>query len=229
MPLTQFQRKSLLVISTVILAAVPGVAAPLFVSNFSFETLPVGGLNQSGCGAGCSYSQTAIPGWTMVGSGGQFQPGNPSNTTYFNSLSDGPTNAYNNDVGGIISQIIGVPVVLGEVYTLQVDIGYRKDAGFSGSADLLINGQKYTATGVATQGAFTTFTATYTGLLADVGQSITIELNSSGSQGNFDNVRLDGTALGGVPEPAAFFLAGPALLGLAAWKRRRPFAAGRAS
>ena len=44
MPLTQFQRKSLLVISTVILAAVPGVAAPLFVSNFSFETLPAGAL-----------------------------------------------------------------------------------------------------------------------------------------------------------------------------------------
>jgi hypothetical protein len=165
----------------------------------------------------------------MVGSGGQFQPGNPGNTNYFNSLSDGPTSAYNNGVGGVISQIIGAPVVLGEVYTLLVDIGYRKDAGFTGSADLLINGQKYTATGVPIQGAFTTFTATYTGLLADVGQSITIELNSGGSQGNFDNVRLDGTIPGGVPEPTAFLLAGPALLGLAAWKRRRPFAAGRAS
>uniref|UniRef100_Q028N4 PEP-CTERM protein-sorting domain-containing protein n=1 Tax=Solibacter usitatus (strain Ellin6076) TaxID=234267 RepID=Q028N4_SOLUE len=222
MPLTKFQRKSLLVFSTVVLAAVPGVASPLFVSNYSFETLPAGGLNFGGCGAGCSYSQTAIPGWTLVGSGGQFQPGNPGNTTYFDTLSDGPTNAYNNTAGGIISQMIGASVVVGEVYTLQVDIGYRKDSGFTGSADLLINGQKYTAIGVATQGAFTTFTATYTGLLADVGQSITIELNSSGQQGNFDNVRLDGTApVGGAPEPAALFMAGPALLGLAAWKRRR--------
>jgi hypothetical protein len=50
------------------------------------------------------------------------------------------------------------------------------------------------------------------------------------TQGNFDNVRMDGTAPdSGVPEPAAFLLTGPALLGLAAWKRRRPFAAGRAS
>src|SRR5579871_6717769 len=140
MPLTEFQRKSLLVLSTVVLAAVPGVAAPLFVSNYSFETLPAGGLNLGSCGAGCSYSQTAIPGWTLVGSGGQFQPGNPANTSYFDTLSDGPTNAYNNTAGGIISQVLSVPVVLGGVYTLQVDIGYRKDAGFTGSADLLING-----------------------------------------------------------------------------------------
>ena len=227
MLLTQLQRKSLLLFSTLILAALPGVASPLAITNASFETLPVGGLPYA-CAADCSYSAGAIPGWTMVGSGGQFQPGNPGNTNYFDTLSDGLTSAYSG--GGVISQIVGAPVVFGEVYTLLVDIGYRKDAAFAGSADLLINGQIYTATGVATQGAFTTFTATYTGLLADVGQSITIELKSNGSQGNFDNVRLDGTAPdSGVPEPAAFLLAGPALLGLAAWKRRRTFAAGRAS
>lgn len=230
MPLTPLQRKSLLIIFSVFLAATSALASPLTVANYSFETLPAGGLNLGSCGAGCSYSQGAIPGWTLVGSGGQFQPGNPGNTNYFDTLSDGPTSAYNNTAGGIISQTIAPQVVFGEVYTLLVDIGYRKDAGFTGSADLLINGQKYTATGVPTQGAFTTFTATYTGLLADVGQSITIELNSNGAQGNFDNVRLDGTTPdGAAPEPAAFLLAGPALLGLAAWKRRRPFAAGRAS
>ena len=81
---TQLQRKSLLIISSVFLAAVPGVAAPLFVSNYSFETLPAAGLTLGGCGTGCSYSQDAIPGWTMVGAGGQFQPGNPGNTNYFN-------------------------------------------------------------------------------------------------------------------------------------------------
>jgi hypothetical protein len=120
-------------------------------------------------------------------------------------------------------------VVLGAVYTLRVDIGFRKDTAFDGTADLLINGQKYIATGVAPQGTFGTFVATYTGLLADVGQSITIELNSSGSQANFDNVRLDATGAETAPEPAALWLAGPALLGLSMWKRRRAFAAGRAS
>src|SRR5437899_5829590 len=99
---TQLQRKSLLIISSVFLAAVPGVAAPLFVSNYSFETLPAAGLTLGGCGTGCSYSQDAIPGWTMVGAGGQFQPGNPGNTNYFNTLSDGPTSAYNNAAGGVI-------------------------------------------------------------------------------------------------------------------------------
>jgi hypothetical protein len=116
----------------------------------------------------------------------------------------------------VFSQTVGGTVVLGEVYTLLVDIGWRLDAGFTGSADLLINGHTYAATGTTpAQGTWSTYTVTYTGLAADVGRSITIDLNSSGSQGNFDNVRLDGT-LGesGVPEPASFLLIGPALIAL---------------
>jgi len=110
-------------------------------------------------------------------------------------------------------------VQLGAVYTFQVDIGFRKDTGFAGTAALLINGTTYTATGLPVPGTFSTYTASYTGLLADVGQSITLELNSSGSQGNFDNVRLDEAT--STPEPASFVLLGSALLTISTIRRRR--------
>jgi hypothetical protein len=103
------------------------------------------------------------------------------------------------------------------MYVLRVDLGNRLDKGFTGSADLLINGKTYAATGsVPAEGTFSTWTATYVGLAADVGQSITIELKANGPQGNFDNVHLDI-----VPEPASLLLIGSALFVLGTLKRRR--------
>jgi hypothetical protein len=217
----QLQRRTLLVFAAVAFSAATAFASPLTVTNFSFETLPLTGL-PNGCGTGCSYSIGAIPGWTLSSSGGQFQQGTPANTTSFTSLSDGPTVAYTNATGGIISQTIVPTVVVGQVYTLRVDIGFRLDDSnvFAGTADLLINGNRYTATGASpVRGTFGTFVATYNGLLADVGKPITIELQSSGVQGDFDNVRLDASAA--VPEPASFLLIGPALL---LFSRRRRLA-----
>jgi hypothetical protein len=197
-------------VAALALAAVPCFASPIFVNNFSFETLPETGLTFTGCAAGCSFSIAAIPGWSNSGNSGQFQPGTPANTNYFSTLSDGITSAYSNDGGGVISQTVGATVVPGEVYTLLIDIGWRFDEPFTGTADLLINGHTYTATGTTpTRGTFGLFTASYTGTAADAGQSITIELISSGPQANFDNVRLDA-----VPEPASFLLIAPALLAL---------------
>lgn len=120
--------------------------------------------------------------------------------------------------------MVGSTVVVGEVYTLLVDIGYRLDSAFAGTADLLINGNRYAAAaGVTpTRGTFGTFSVAYTGQLADLGSAITVELNSIGSQGNFDNVILDGTLpTQEAPEPASFLLIGPALLALKAIQRRR--------
>jgi len=198
----------ILVPSLVLLLATAGFADIIPVVNGSFETLPGDGL-PFGCGAGCAYSVEAIPGWTFSpgSSGGQFQPGTVG---YFHTLSDGPTSAYSN--GGVISQTVGETVQLGVTYTLMVDLGLRTDPNvvFAGSADLLINGNKYAAVGsTPTSGNWSTFTATYTGLSADVGDSITIELNSFGFQGNYDNVRLFDSSL---PEPS---YAGMLVMGLA--------------
>lgn len=201
------------------LCAVPSLsnAAVIPVSNPSFETLPPGGLPLGSCGTGCAYSATSIPGWTNGGSSGQFQPGTQDgNTSHFTTLSDGITSAYSND--GTISQTVGATVQTGVVYTLMVDLGWRNDTAFGASADLLINGITYAATGLTpVQGNWSTYTATYTGLSADNGKSITIELRTSGAQGNFDNVSLSDN----VPEPAFTWILGLCLTGLGALRRRR--------
>lgn len=172
------------------------------VTNASFETLPLGGLGTP-CGTGCSYNVGAVSGWTVTGASqmGQFQPGPPT-TGYFDYVPDGLTVAYSN--GGVISQTVVPTVQVGELYTLTVAIGNRKDAVYSlGTADLLINSHQYFATGVpAVQGAWTTWTATYVGSVADAGQNITIQLNAAAQQGDYDNVQLS------VPEPDAMTLLG---------------------
>ncbi len=211
MPSIKLQR-NLLLFATLAIAAAPAFASPIFVSNASFETLPVGGLAYTDCATNCSYSIDAIPGWVTAGKAGQWQPGSPANAQYFTSLSDGPTSAFESTPGAIISQTVGPSVVVGQVYVLSVDLGFRLDSNiFPAWVDLLINGNRYVATGVApAHGTFGTFIATYTGLLADAGQSITIELQATDSQANFDNVRLDEFAP--APEPASFLLLGSALL-----------------
>jgi hypothetical protein len=193
-------------------------ATSIFVNNSSFETLPVGGLPIAGY-AGGVYSIAPIPGWVNGGTSGQFQPGTVPNA-YYNTLDLGPTEAYTN--GGTISQTVGATVQVGVVYTLLVDLGARLDEGFASVADLLINGNRYVATGTPLLGGFATFTATYTGLVADAGDSITIELSdpTGTGQGNFDNVRLSNN-LSSVPEPATWFtcLAGLAIGALRMWGR----------
>src|SRR5450432_3082082 len=70
--------------ATLALGAVSGLASPISVSNFSFETLPIGGLPfHVGTCVSCVYSRgVAIPGWLSVGRGtdGEFRPGPPGNT-----------------------------------------------------------------------------------------------------------------------------------------------------
>ena len=199
-------------------AASSAFAVPITVGNASFESLPPGGL-PFGCGPACSYSVDVIPGWSTVNLSqtGQFQPGTAG---YFNSVPNGITVAYTN--GGTISQTVGPTVALGVVYTLQVEQGVRNDIGDPGVIDLLINGTPWFATGVAaTPGNWSTYTATYIGLLADVGKAITIELSSAAGQGDWDNVSLSDNTATGVPEPLTLALFGAGLAGMAGMRRRK--------
>jgi hypothetical protein len=188
----------------------------IFVSNPSFETLPVGGLPQACSGSGCFLSKEAIPGWDNSGNSGQFQPGvQDGNHIRFDTLDAGITSAWSD--GPTISQTVGATVLADVTYTLQVDIGCRIADGCLGDVDLLINGNTYLATGTrAPEGNWSTFTATYIGQAADVGSAITIELQSSGTEGNFDNVRLDAVA----PEPGFMGIVGVALAGIIAARRK---------
>jgi PEP-CTERM motif len=94
----------------------------------------------------------------------------------------------------------------------------------------LINGVRYSANGVApTPGSWSTFTATYTGIAADVGDPITIELGSTTTgfptqavQADFDDVRLSNNAAPPpIPEPSSIGLLGAALIGVVAFARRK--------
>lgn len=195
------------------------------VNNSSFEILPPGGLAFH-CGPGCAFSAAAIPGWNdNPFSSGQFQPGTQAgNHLYFDTLSDGITSAYSN--GGTISQTVGATVAAGRTYVLTIDIGQRHDGAIPGTADLLVNGTHYDVvpdplTSPPVSGGWATYTATYVGLAADAGDAITIELNSNGFQGNYDNVRLvelTGTA---TPEPPFYALTGVAFAALLMEQRRR--------
>jgi hypothetical protein len=190
-------------------------ATPITVLNHSFETLPAAGLTES-CGLSCSYSVDFIPGWLntpFLGLGlssGQFRPGpDGGNTTYFDSLSDGPTSAYTSIPG--IEQTVGALVQQGVTYTLLVDVGWRKDAAPTGVPRLKVNSLFYDGVGIPVLGGWATYTTTYVGRPEDVGLPITIFLDSASFQGNFDNVRLsDSTGVTPVPEPATFglFVAG---------------------
>jgi len=205
----------LLVISS---AAASSIFIP--VANFSFENLPAGGL--LACGPGCSYSVGAIPSWTSTSTSGVFRPGTPA-TSFFHTLSAGITSAYE-DTAGILSQTVASAVVVpGTTYTLQVDLGRRTDLPMTASADLLVNGNHYAATGTnPTAGNWSTFTATYVGLAGDAGLPIRIELLSSGRQANFDDVRLSSvTPAGTVPEPTGATLIGLGLAGLLAFAKRK--------
>jgi hypothetical protein len=114
-------------------------------------------------------------------------------------------------------------VQVGVTYTLLVDLGKRNDTNFTASAALLINGTSYLATGVTpTSGNWSTFTATYVGTVADAGKAITIQLQSSGIQANFDNVRLSDSTLGtSIPEPQVAGTFGAGLIALVLFARRK--------
>ena len=197
-----------------LLTASSASAALVSLTNPSFENPSPPFV--SSCGTGCTFNVGSFTGWTVSGSGGQFQP----SSALFNSLPNGSVLAYSN--GGTITQNVGTISSAGIVYTLMVDIGLRNDlSGNVGSIQLLIGGTPINGTGAApTSGNFSTFTASYTTSAANVGQNIAIQLSSSGAQGDFDNVRLDATA---APEPAtvSLMLFGLAGFGVAARLRRR--------
>lgn len=188
----------------------PGAAwadVSISVANPSFEVLPTGGLPFAS-DYGSTYSEGAIPGWTnsqSPGVSGQFQPGIPGEI--FNYIPNGSIVAYSN--GGTISQTVGATVQAGAVYTLSVFMGTRLDCCLTGgeSADLLVDSNSYSATGtIATPGNWTQWTATYTGLAADAGDPITIQLNATGNQGDFDQVVLTETSVAATPEPSYYFV-----------------------
>jgi len=214
-------------------------AGVISISNPSFEILPASGLNQHCPGQdypGCSYSVGAIPYWNATGSGGsgQFQSGaQAGNDTYLNSTPDGDVVAYSN--GATLWQTVsGVTVVPGLTYTLQVELGFRKDVGDPGGIGLEFAKNdgtgSVTVTGKGTPakpGDWATYTASYTAGVNDAGKLITVLLSSGGTQADWDNVMLTSsvgpvTGSNPIPEPWSPAILGVGLSALGIAVRRRP-------
>jgi hypothetical protein len=76
------------------------------------------------------------------------------------------------------------------------------------------------ATGtLPTPGNWSVFTATFTGLAAEVGDSITIQLASNGAQGDWDDVVLSSAVV--TPEPASGVLMALAFAVVGIVRRKR--------
>ncbi len=176
----------------VLLLASGAFAGSIPVANYSFETLPSGGLNNS-CGSGCSWSTNMpIPGWVTTNDyqTGQWEP----NYGCCNGAHayDGVTLAYTN--GGTISQNVATAVA-GQYYTLQVEIYHRADGyPMAGVAQLTLNGIGVVATATGTDngpGTWNLFTAHFTPTAAENGHTLGILLSANGAQGDFDDVRMN--------------------------------------
>jgi hypothetical protein len=139
--------------------------------------------------------------------------------------------------------MVGATTVAGVTYTLQVDVGHRDGFGIlslvglniggTESSGNIVGGATYGATGVdATEGNWSTFTATYVASVTGLSISIILDDNApaENQQGYWDNVRLSDniTSVGATPLPAALplFAGGLGVMGLLARRRKRRSAAG---
>jgi len=190
------------------LLTMPAMADGVAIQNASFET--TNPLTSTCAGAGCAFNFGPIPGWTITGVGGSFEP----SSTFLNlPLPDGNIVAFSN--GGTISQTLTSSLLADTTYTLSVFIGNRLDglnstytiALDAGSTQLCsFSGSSATVT---PKGGFADETCTFnsgstfpTGLLS-------IILSAGGPQVDFDNVSLSATP---VSEASSAALTGSGLL-----------------
>jgi hypothetical protein len=167
-------------------------AGTVTVLNPSFETLAAGYPNYGpgSCAPGCTYSVgLGIPDWSASptnSSYGQFQPGNPANTAYYdNPPPDGPTVAYIS--GGALYQTVVNSMTAGVTYTLGVDVGYRKDIADDGSVGLQIGTNFLSGSFVSISGGpqgngvWLPYTVSLTATAADQGQMLSVVLDNTGT------------------------------------------------
>ncbi len=158
---------------------------------------------------GCTFNDGPIPGWTLVGGGGLWEP----SSVYLNPpLPNGNIVAFSND--GTISQTLGVLQIPDATYTLSVYVGDRLDNKTSDYSISLFAGStllcKFSGSNAAiTPGTFANETCTYQSGTSVPSGDLSIVLASAGTQTDFDNVSLNEVS---VPEPDSTTLLAAGLL-----------------
>lgn len=194
-------------------------------------------------------SLTPFPGWSLFDPGNLIPGGsdygvfNPPTEAFPGEAPEGNNVGYIYLVNPIGSGEVGLSQVLGETlgantqYTLEVDVGDQLEnsgfplTGFPGYRVELLSGGNVLSSDINSlapvEGTFETSTITYMVLANDPNLGGLLEirlfniLGGPGIEVNFDNVRLDATALSAVPVPAAVWLFGTALIGLIGYSKRR--------
>jgi len=191
------------------LAATSANATSVQIVNPSFESqVLANGAWTSGAGQ--------MSGW-IQSTGGVI---NPTTDQFSNGVPHGNNSAWLNS--GSATQTLSALLTAGSAYTLQVEVGDRKDSNFPGYRVALWAGDNLLASesSLVPNDGFLTSIVHYTALTGNplLGQALKIELHSNGIQVNFDNVRLD---VSPVPEPASQALLLVGLFGIGAVVRRR--------
>ena len=173
------------------------------IQNASFETTspliaPCSGPET------CLYNFGPIPGWSITGATGSFQP----SSAYLSlPLPDGSILAYTN--GGSISQTLtGISLLANSTYTLSVDVGRRFDVVAANYSISLYDGSTALCTtggsnASVTAGSFIDATLSCTTGASVPAGFLGIVLTGDGRQIDFDNVRLDVVS---TPEPSVLVL-----------------------